>query len=70
MRNILLLIAFSFTYMFAIDCNSMSDVSTFNGHYYAKTSTRTSYDAIKVSAVNDKGYLAIPNSAEENTFIK
>jgi conjugal transfer mating pair stabilization protein TraN len=70
MRNLILFIAFSFTSLFAIDCNSMSSVTTFNGHYYAKTSSRTSYDAIRVSAVNDNGYLAIPNSVEENTFIK
>ena len=48
----------------------MSSVKSFNGHYYAKTNTRTSYDTIRVSAVNDKAYLAIPNSAEENAFIK
>ena len=70
MRNLLILIAFSFTYLFAIDCNSMSSVSTFNGHYYAKTNSRTSFDTIRVSAQNDKGYLAIPDSKEENEFIK
>jgi conjugal transfer mating pair stabilization protein TraN len=70
MRNLILFIAFSFTSLFAIDCNSMSSVKSFNGHYYAKTNTRTSYDTIRVSAVNDKAYLAIPNSAEENAFIK
>ena len=70
MRNLIIFIAFSFSYLFGIDCNSMSSVSTFNGHYYAKTNTRTTYDTIRVSAVNDKAYLAIPNSAEENEFIK
>lgn len=48
----------------------MSSVSTFNGHYYAKTNSRTSFDTIRVSAQNDKGYLAIPDSKEENEFIK
>lgn len=70
MRNLILFIAFSFSYLFGIDCNSMSSISTFNGHYYAKTNTRAAYDTIRVSAINDKAYLAIPNSAEENNFIK
>lgn len=70
MRNLILFIAFSFSYLFGIDCNSMSNISTFNGHYYAKTNTRAAYDTIRVSAINDKAYLAIPNSAEENNFIK
>ena len=73
MKSILIFIVFSlasFQSLFAIDCNSMSSVKSFNGHYYAKTSLRTSYDSIRVSAMNDKGYLAIPNNAEENTFIK
>jgi conjugal transfer mating pair stabilization protein TraN len=48
----------------------MTEVKTFNGHYYAKTNQRTSYDTIRVSAMNDNGYLAIPNSAAENNFIK
>ena len=73
MKSVLIFIMFSlvlFQSLFAIDCNSMSSVKSFNGHYYAKTSYRTNYETIRISAENDKGYLAIPNSAEENTFIK
>ena len=70
MRAILIFIAFFFNSLFAMDCNSMSSVKLFNGHYYAKTNNRASYDTIRVSAMNDNGYLAIPNSAEENDFIK
>lgn len=55
---------------FALDCNSIGEVKTFGGHYYAKTSQRSSFDAIRVSAMNDNGYLAIPNSEAENNFIK
>ena len=55
---------------FALDCNSIGEVKTYNGHYYAKTNQRTTFDAIRVSAMNDNGYLAIPNSEAENNFIQ
>ncbi len=55
---------------FSMNCSSAGSISSFGGHYYAITSSTLTYaDALK-AAVDDGGYLAVPDSSAENNYIK
>jgi conjugal transfer mating pair stabilization protein TraN len=56
--------------LLAVNCSSFKTFQTYNGHFYSTTVDRVKYDDAKTAAENDNGYLAIPNNAGENNFIK
>ena len=57
--------------LFAINCGDFTgEFKTYNGHYYAITGTKMSFNNAKNFASANGGYLAIPNNAGENNFIK
>jgi conjugal transfer mating pair stabilization protein TraN len=57
--------------MFAINCGDFTgEFKTFNGHYYAITGNKMSFESARKFAQANNGYLAIPNNEEENSFIK
>lgn len=58
------------TNIFAMNCSSVADIKQFNGHYYTVTIDKLTFEEAKQIAKNNGGYLAIPNSASENNFIK
>ncbi|KAB7885208.1 conjugal transfer protein TraN [Poseidonibacter ostreae] len=70
MKRILFILLITYMEMLSIDCNSISSVEQYNNHYYAKTYQRTSYEVARISAINENGYLAIPNDSGENEFIR
>ena len=53
----------------AIICNNYNDFKQFNGHYYTMTVKKMTFDEAKKLAEDSGGYLAIPNSKEENDFL-
>ncbi len=56
---------------FAINCGDFTgEFKTYGGHYYAVTGNKMSFENAKNFASANGGYLAIPNSSGENTFIK
>ncbi|MGE0793544.1 MAG: lectin-like protein, partial [Candidatus Woesearchaeota archaeon] len=57
--------------LFAINCGDFTgEFKTFNGHYYAITGNKMSFQNAKNFAQANNGYLAIPNTLAENNFIK
>ena len=57
--------------LFAIStCSDVQNLETFNGHYYGVSDRRMTFNEAKLFAEQKGGYLAIPNSAAENNFIK
>lgn len=66
-----LLIFFMATlYVLAIDCSSVKSIKAYNGHYYGITTSIYTYDAARKYASDGGGYLAIPNDATENNYLK
>lgn len=57
-------------YLNAMNCSDYKDFQLFNGHYYSVSIDKLTFDAAKQIAINNGGYLAIPNSQAENDFIK
>jgi len=53
----------------AIVCDSFGDFKEYNGHYYAYISEKVTYDEAKNIAINNGGYLTIPETTGENEFI-
>jgi len=53
----------------AIECGDFSEFLEFGGHYYALSGNRLTFDQAKSSAQKDEGYIAIPNSSEENSWL-
>lgn len=59
------------TSLFAINCGDFQgEFKTYNGHYYAITGNKMSFEIARKFAEANNGYLAIPNNAGENNFIK
>jgi len=57
--------------LFAINCGELTgECKTYNGHYYAITGNKMSFQNAKNFAQANGGYLAIPNNTGENNFIK
>lgn len=54
----------------AMNCSDYKDFKLFNGHYYTVSVNKLTFESAKQIAKNNGGYLAIPNSASENNFIK
>ena len=55
--------------LFSMQCTSYKDVKKYNGHYYTVSIGKLSFVEAMQIAKNNDGYLAIPNSAEENSYI-
>jgi conjugal transfer mating pair stabilization protein TraN len=55
---------------YGLNCSSTNDVKKYNGHYYAVTIKKLTFNEAKQFAKANDGYLAIPNSAGENNFIQ
>ena len=53
--------------LLAIDCTKLV---SFNNHKYIITSNKLTFTQAKIVAENEGGYLAIPDSEEENNFLK
>ncbi|WP_420061081.1 conjugal transfer protein TraN (plasmid) [Aliarcobacter butzleri] len=59
------------TSLFGINCGDFQgEFKTYNGHYYAITGNKMSFEVARKFAEANNGYLAIPNNAGENNFIK
>jgi len=58
------------SYVYALNCSSVTDIKKYNGHYYTITAHKLTFLEAKQFAEANGGYLAIPNSAEENNFLK
>jgi conjugal transfer mating pair stabilization protein TraN len=57
--------------LFAINCGDFTgEFKTYNGHYYAITGNKMSFQNAKNFAQANNGYLAVPNTLAENNFIK
>lgn len=57
--------------MFAINCGDFTgEFKIYNGHYYAITGNKMSFQNAKNFAQANNGYLTIPNNIGENNFIK
>lgn len=54
----------------AMNCSDYNEFQKFNGHYYSVSIDKLTFENAKQIAVNNGGTLAIPNSQEENDFIK
>ena len=54
----------------AMNCSDYKDFKLFNGHYYTVSVNKLTFESAKQIAKKNGGYLAIPNSASENNFIK
>ena len=50
-------------------CNEQGAFVEFQGHYYTTTVRRYTYEEAQKFAKENNGYLAIPNSQAENSFI-
>lgn len=57
-------------YLNAMNCSDYKDFQLFNGHYYSVSIDKLTFDSAKQIAINNGGYLAIPNTQAENDFIK
>ena len=55
---------------FALNCSLVREVKEYGGHYYAVTTGATTFLEAKKFAEDNGGYLAIPNSSGENSFIQ
>ena len=51
-------------------CPDIQDLKQHNGHYYGITTNTMTFDEAKKFAESKGGYIAIPNNAAENTFLK
>ncbi|MCT7555563.1 conjugal transfer protein TraN [Aliarcobacter butzleri] len=51
-------------------CTDIKDLKQHNGHYYGITTNTMTFDEAKKFAESKGGYLAIPNNAAENNFLK
>lgn len=54
----------------AMNCSDYNEFQKFNGHYYSVSIDKLTFENAKQIAINNGGTLAIPNSQEENDFIK
>lgn len=54
----------------AMNCSDYSEFEQFNGHYYSVSIDKLTFESANQIAKNNGGTLAIPNSQEENDFIK
>jgi len=61
-------VLFSFSY--AINCSLVQNVKKWGEHYYTITANRLTWQQAVDFARESGGYLAIPNSAAENEFLK
>lgn len=50
-------------------CSGIADPILYNGHYYAITTTRMTFDTAKAFAAQEGGYLVIPDNSAENSFL-
>lgn len=66
----LYLILLSAIEIFALNCTELKDLKQYNNHYYAITKNTFTFDEAKKYAEDNKGYLAIPNDTNENTYLK
>lgn len=66
----LLLFPFMAIHLFAMYCTEFAEFKEFNGHYYTVTASKQEFLVAKAAAENNGGYLAIPNSAGENDFLR
>lgn len=69
MKFIFIFIVF-INFLNAMNCSDYKDFQLFNGHYYTVSVNKLTFESAKQIAKNNGGYLAIPNSASENNFIK
>jgi conjugal transfer mating pair stabilization protein TraN len=53
-----------------MNCSDYSEFKQFNGHYYSISIDKLTFESANQIAKNNGGTLAIPNSQEENDFIK
>ena len=71
LKSILLTSILFSTSSFAINCGDFGgEFATHNGHYYAITGNKMTFETAKQFATANGGYLAIPNTTAENDFIK
>jgi len=55
--------------LLAMQCTDFGEFKHYGEHYYAITGAKFSFAHAKQIAENNGGYLAIPNTAAENTFL-
>lgn len=71
MFRIVLFLLMSYLTIYASSkCSDIKDLAQHNGHYYGISSSMMTFDEAKRFAENKGGYLAIPNNAAENIFLK
>lgn len=58
------------TLMAESSCSDVKDLKQHNGHYYGISNKKMTFNNAKKFAEQKGGYLAIPNSAAENAFLK
>ena len=51
-------------------CPDIQDLKKHNGHYYGITTSTMTFEEAKKFAESKGGYIAIPNNAAENSFLK
>jgi len=51
-------------------CSDFQEFKQFNGHFYALSAKRMSFDEARALASKSSSYLAVPNSESENDFLK
>jgi conjugal transfer mating pair stabilization protein TraN len=54
----------------AIVCTNYNDFTEYNGHYYAISTELYTYNEAKAIALNNNGYIAVPNTQAENDYLK
>ena len=64
----LLLFVFSVNSL-ALSCDALSEFKEYGGKYYAISSKKLTWNAAKIIAENNGGYLAIPDDHNENQFL-
>ncbi|VEJ53267.1 lectin C-type domain-containing protein [Campylobacter insulaenigrae] len=64
----ILSMSFSFSQA-GIQCTDYNDFKQFNGHYYTVSIKKLTFLDSKALAEKSGGYLAIPNTKDENNFI-
>lgn len=70
MLKLFLFIALLATQSFGVTCDGYGDFVQHDGHYYTVTKNRVKFSDAKALAENSNGYIAIPDSAAENDFLK
>lgn len=69
--KIVLSLIVSISSLFAINCGDYGgEFKSYGNHYYAITGNTMDFETAKGFATANGGYLAIPNSSGENSFIK